>query len=110
MTEKRPIYPIHPGEVLADELEELEMTAAELARALHVPSNRLYQLIAGKRAMTADTALRLERWLGVSAGFWMNLQTRYDLDLAIEKIGDEIERTITAREPSTTAVGATPAA
>jgi addiction module HigA family antidote len=97
MAEKRPIYPIHPGEVLAGELDELGMTAAELARALHVPSNRLYQLIAGKRAMTADTALRLERWLGVSAGFWMNLQKRYELDVASEKIGEEIKRTILPR-------------
>lgn len=97
MTEKRPIYPIHPGEVLAGELEELEMTPAELARALHVPSNRLYQLIAGKRAMTADTALRLEQWLGVSAGFWMNLQKRYELDVATETIGDEIKRSVVAR-------------
>lgn len=61
MVEKRPVYPIHPGEVLAGELEELDMTPAELARALHVPSSRLYQLIAGKRAMTADTALRLQQ-------------------------------------------------
>jgi antitoxin HigA-1 len=91
---KRPIFPIHPGEVLADELAELEMTAAELARALHVPSNRLYQLIAGKRAMTADTALRLEQWLGVEAAFWMNLQKRFELDLAAAQVGDEIKRTI----------------
>ena len=97
MTERRPIYPIHPGVVLAGELEELGMTPAELARALHVPSNRLYQLIAGKRAMTADTALRLEQWLGVSAGFWMNLQKRYELDVAAEKIGEEIKRTVIAR-------------
>jgi addiction module HigA family antidote len=97
MPEKRPIYPTHPGEVLAGELDELEMTAAELARALHVPSNRIYQLVAGKRAMTADTALRLEQWLGVSAGFWMNLQKRYELDLATEKVGDEIKRTVSAR-------------
>jgi addiction module HigA family antidote len=97
MSEKRPMYPIHPGEVLAGELEELDMTAAELARALHVPSNRIYQLIAGKRAMTADTALRLEQWLGVSAAFWMNLQQRYELELATEKVGDEIKRTVIAR-------------
>jgi addiction module HigA family antidote len=97
MTEKRPIYPIHPGEVLSGELEELDITAAELARALHVPSNRLYQLIAGKRAMTADTALRLQQWLGVSAEFWMNLQKRYELDVATEQIGDEIKRTVVAR-------------
>jgi len=69
MTEQRPIYPIHPGEVLAEQLDELKMTAAELARELHVPSNRLYQLLAGKRAMTADTALRLEQWLGLEAAF-----------------------------------------
>src|SRR5437660_10679287 len=82
---KRPIYPIHPGDILADELTELNKTPTELARELHVPSNRISQLIAGKRAMTADTALRLERWLGVSAAFWMNLQKRYDLEVAREK-------------------------
>ena len=98
MTEQRPIYPIHAGEVLAEQLEELQMTAAELARELHVPSNRLYQLLAGKRAMTADTALRLEQWLGVSAAFWMNLQKRYELDKASEEIGQEIKRTIHRRE------------
>ena len=70
------------------------MTAAELARELHVPANRLYQLIAGKRAMTADTALRLERWLGVNADFWMTLQETYELDRASEEIGPEIRRTI----------------
>lgn len=74
------------------------MTAAELARELHVPSNRLYQLIAGKRAMTADTALRREQWLGVEAGFWMNLQKSYELDLAAEQIGEEIKHTITRRQ------------
>jgi len=100
MTEKRPIYPIHPGEVLAEQLDELNMTAAELARELHVPSNRLYQLLAGKRAMTADTALRLEQWLGVSAAFWMNLQKRYELDLAAEQVGPEIKRTIHRRPVS----------
>ena len=91
--QKRPIYPIHPGEILADELAELNKSAAELARELHVPANRITQLVAGKRAMTADTALRLERWLGVSAAFWMNLQKRYELDLAREK-SDEILKTI----------------
>lgn len=60
-TEKRPVYPIHPGAILADELAELQMSPAELASALYVLSNRIYQLISGKRAMTADTALRLEQ-------------------------------------------------
>ena len=91
--QKRTIYPVHPGEILADELAELNKSAAELARELHVPANRISQLVAGKRAMTADTALRLERWLGVSAAFWMNLQKRYELDLAREK-SDEILKTI----------------
>ena len=80
--QKRPVYPIHPGEVLADELAELNKSPAELARELHVPANLISQLIAGKRSMTADTALRLERWLGVSAAFWLNLQKRYELNIA----------------------------
>jgi addiction module HigA family antidote len=91
--QKRPIYPVHPGEILADELAELHKSPTELARELHVPANRISQLVAGKRAMTADTALRLERWLGVSAAFWMNLQKRYELDVAREK-SDEILKTI----------------
>ncbi len=88
--QKRPVYPIHPGEILADELAELNKSATELARELHVPANRISQLIAGKRAMTADTALRLEKWLGVSAAFWMNLQKRYELDIARAKTGDTL--------------------
>jgi len=99
MAEQRPVYPIHPGAILADELEELAITAAELARELHVPANRIYQLVAGKRAMTADTALRLEQWLGVEAAFWMNLQKRYELDLAAEQHGDEIKRVVRRRQP-----------
>ena len=89
--QKRPIYPIHPGEVLADELVELNKSPTELARELHVPANRISQLVAGKRAMTADTALRLERWLGVSAAFWMNLQKRYELDIAREQSDDVLK-------------------
>jgi addiction module HigA family antidote len=88
---KRPIYPVHPGEILADELAELNKSPTELARELHVPANRISQLVAGKRAMTADTALRLERWLGVSAAFWMNLQKRYELDIAREKSDDILQ-------------------
>src|SRR6516165_4329423 len=88
--QKRPVYPIHPGEILADELAELHKSPTELARELHVPANRISQLIAGKRSMTADTALRLEKWLGVSAAFWMNLQKRYELDVARDKMGDTL--------------------
>jgi addiction module HigA family antidote len=89
--QKHPLYPIHPGEILADELAELNKSPAELARELHVPANRISQLVAGKRAMTADTALRLERWLGVSAVFWMNLQKRYELDIARERSEDVLK-------------------
>jgi len=88
---KRPIYPIHPGQILADELAELNTTPTGLARALHVPANRISQLVAGKRGMTADTALRLEKWLGVSAAFWMNLQKRYELDVARDQAGNTLE-------------------
>jgi len=94
---KRPVYPIHPGTLLADDLAALGVSPAALARALHVPSNRIYQVIAGKRAMTADTALRLEQWLGVSAVFWMNVQKRYELDCVAEKQGEAIKRTIHRR-------------
>ncbi|MBA2680314.1 MAG: HigA family addiction module antidote protein [Ktedonobacteraceae bacterium] len=85
------MYPIHPGEILAEELVELNKSPTELARELHVPANRISQLVAGKRAMTADTALRLERWLGVSAAFWMNLQKRYELDIARERSDDVLK-------------------
>src|SRR5690348_6931964 len=91
--QKRQGYPIHPGEILADELGELHISPTELAHELHVPPNRTSQLIAGKRAMTAGTALRLEKWLGVSAAFWLNLQKRYELDIAREQ-ADKILRTI----------------
>jgi addiction module HigA family antidote len=66
--------PIHPGEILADELEEIGISAAELARLIEVPANRVSQIISGKRAITADTALRLTQYFGMSADFWMNLQ------------------------------------
>ena len=82
--------PIHPGEILADELEEIGVSAAALARALRVPANRISQLLAGKRAITADTALRLARYFGTSADLWMNLQKAYELDLARKEAGKEI--------------------
>jgi len=82
--------PIHPGEILEEELQELGMSAAELARIIEVPANRITQIIAGKRAISADTALRLGQYFGTSADFWMNLQKIYDLDLAREAVGDKI--------------------
>jgi addiction module HigA family antidote len=88
---------IHPGKFLADELEALGMSAPELAAALHVPANRIYQILKGQRAVTADTALRLGQWLGTSAELWMNLQKLYELRLADQKAGEEIRRTIRQR-------------
>ncbi len=82
--------PIHPGEILADELEEINLAGAELSRIINVPANRITQIIAGKRAISADTALRLGQYFGMSADFWMNLQKMYELDLARQKLGDSI--------------------
>ncbi len=84
--------PIHPGEILADELEEIGLSAKKLADVIEVPPNRLYQLLAGKRNVTADTALRLSQYFGMSADFWMNLQSSYELDLARQQHGKEIQR------------------
>ena len=84
--------PIHPGEILADELEEMNISAAELARTIGVPPNRISQIIAGKRAISADTALRLGRYFRMAADFWMNLQKIYDLDLARRELGSSIKQ------------------
>ncbi len=84
--------PIHPGEILADELQEIDLTAKKLAEVIEVPANRLYQILAGKRNLTADTALRLSRYFGTSANFWMNLQSTYELDLARKQSGKAIQR------------------
>lgn len=83
---------IHPGEILAGELRELGVSAAELARCLRIPVNHLSQIIHGKRSITGDTALRLGHWFGNSPRFWLSLQIAYDLRLAEEKAGREIAR------------------
>lgn len=72
--------PIHPGGILADELEELGISASTLARELRVPPNRITKIISGKRSVSADTAIRLGRWFGNSPEFWLNLQKTYELD------------------------------
>src|SRR5688500_17771612 len=89
--------PIHPGEILADELAELQMSAAQLSRELHVPTNRVTQILAGKRAISADTALRLGQWFGTGPELWLNLQKSYDLRLAEQQTGAEIRCTIVTR-------------
>ena len=83
---------IHPGEILADELEGLGVTPTELSRQLAVPPNRITQIIQGKRAITGDTALRLGHWFKMSPQFWLNLQAAYDIRMAREQTGPEIAR------------------
>jgi len=81
---------IHPGEHLAEELKELGMSAAELARKLDVPTNRVTGILNGQRAVTGDTALRLAHFFGTSAEFWLNLQSLYEIRLAQKKAGKAI--------------------
>lgn len=83
---------IHPGEILADELEDIGVTPTELSRQIAVPPNRITQIIQGKRAITGDTALRLGHWFGTSPQFWLNLQAAYDLRIATEEIGGEVAK------------------
>ena len=90
--------PIHPGKFLADELDALGVSVPELAEILHVPANRIYQILKGQRALTADTALRLSQWLGTSAEMWLNLQKLYELRVAEQKAGKKIKSTIIRRE------------
>jgi len=80
-----PITAIHPGDHLAEELETLNLSAAELARQLKVPTNRITGILNGQRAITGDTALRLGHFFGTSAEFWLNLQSLYELRLAEKK-------------------------
>jgi antitoxin HigA-1 len=82
---------IHPGEHLAEELNALDMSAAELARKIAVPTNRVTQILNGTRSITGDTALRLGHFFGTSAQFWLNLQSLYDLRVAQEKAGRSIK-------------------
>lgn len=84
--------PIHPGEQLAEELRELGISAAEFARQIAVPVNRVTGIINGQRGITADTALRLAHWFGTSAEFWLNLQNLYELRLAEARVGTAVEK------------------
>jgi|SRR5215467_13321478 len=94
--------PIHPGEHLADELKELGMSAAELARQIEVPVNRVTAIINGQRGITADTALRFGHWFGTSPEYWLSLQKLYELRLAQAEAGEIIAKlpTRTGRKPS----------
>ena len=82
---------VHPGEILKEELEELGVSPTEFARQIDVPPNRVGQIIAGKRSVSADTALRFGHWFGVEAQFWLNLQTQFDLIIAEENVGEAVQ-------------------
>lgn len=97
-----PHAPIHPGEHLAEELRDLGVTAAELARQIDVPVNRITGIINGQRGITADTALRLGHWFGTSPQFWMNLQQQYELRLAEKEVGAQVASLPRRATPQTT--------
>jgi antitoxin HigA-1 len=84
--------PIHPGEHLAEELKDLGLSAAELARQIEVPVNRITEIMNGQRGVTADTALRLGHWFGTSAEYWLNLQKLYELRSAQAEVGDQLKK------------------
>ncbi len=84
------MVPIHPGKILKDELKARNLSINRLALAIRVPSGRLTYIVNGKRNITPDTALRLARYFGTSAAFWVNLQARYDLAVAEKKFGAKI--------------------
>ena len=92
-TKKLP--PIHPGEVLHEEfLKPLGISQYRLARDINVPPRRINEIIHGKRAISADTALRLARYFGTSDRFWLNLQARYDLEVERDRLGPRLEREV----------------
>jgi len=94
----KPLEPIHPGEILMEEfLKPMGISLSELARDIRVPTGRISQIVRGKRAVTADTALRLGKYFGVSAETWLDLQSDYDLRLARQSAGREIDRAVKQR-------------
>ena len=89
---------VHPGDILRDELAERDVSPTAFAREIDVPPNRVSQIIAGKRSVTGDTALRFGHWFGVEPQFWMNLQSQYDLAVAERASGGQVRTLPTAAE------------
>ncbi len=93
------IPPLHPGEVLLEEfLLPMDISQNKLALAMRVPTRRINEIVHGRRRITADTALRLARFFGTSAQFWLGLQLDYDLDVAQDEVGAQIERDVLVHE------------
>lgn len=97
MTMTNRMQPVHPGEILREELETLGMSARSLALALDVPANRITAILNRQRGITADTALRLSRYLGTTAEFWLGLQNNHDLRVAEIESGERIAQTVEPR-------------
>lgn len=85
-----PIRPVHPGEILGEELAELGISPSELARQIKVPPNRISQILRGQRSITGDTAVRLAHWFNMSAEFWMGLQAHHDVALARQRLDPDV--------------------
>jgi antitoxin HigA-1 len=94
---RKKLPPIHPGEILLEDLRDIEVSLNQLARDLRVPMNRISAIVNGKRSITADTAMRLARYFGTSPQYWMNLQTAYDLQVVERTLGPRIERDVLPR-------------
>lgn len=87
--------PVHPGEILREEfLKEMNITQYKLAKDINVPITRIAEIIKGNRSITADTALRLSRYFGLSKTFWLNLQKRYELDVAEDLLGEKLKKEV----------------
>lgn len=97
MSEER-LPPVHPGEILRNEfLVPLNISQYRLAKEIKVPPRRINEIVLGRRSITADTALRLARYFGSSEGLWLNLQTRYDLEVEKDRLGSRLEQEVTVR-------------
>ena len=106
MSKEKLLDPIRPGEVLLEDfMEPMGISINKLSRDLSVPPNRISEIVNGKRSITADTALRLERYFGIGAQFWLNLQSEYDLRMMKRKIGVDIVRRIIPVQSSNNAFG-----
>ena len=96
MVEKK-LPPIHPGEILLEEfLKPMEISQYRLAKDINVPARRINEIVQGKRAISPDTALRLARYFGLSERFWINLQARYDLEMEKDRLGDRLDKEVSA--------------
>jgi len=94
-TNKRP--PVHPGEILRETLDDLGISMNRLSKEIHVPANRISSIVAGQRAITGETALRLARYLGTTPEYWLNMQARYDLETARDEWADRVESEVRPR-------------